>query len=199
MVRAATGRLSRYRVRISGEGSHPGGCRWRLAGGRDHNLSAGSSVGFGLALPLARKCCELHGLRFGAVRVEADGDGHSCTIRFPGFAAILERQRKRSLATPRLGTHRRRVLSTSAISGPIVGSPDSSRVAANNRAPNRRLIMVPSVSSGATDMRSSISLHAREIRRHVPHPPLKDYSAAVAQAIAWLGDRYLLARPVSSI
>jgi hypothetical protein len=29
------------------------------------------------------------------------------------------------------------------------------------------------------------------------HPPLTDYSAAVARAIAWLGDRYLLARPVN--
>lgn len=33
----------------------------------------------------------------------------------------------------------------------------------------------------------------------LPHPPLTDYSAAVARAIAWLGDRYLLARPVKAI
>jgi hypothetical protein len=47
-------------------------------------------------------------------------------------------------------------------------------------------------------MRCSISLDERDMRRHMPHPPLKDYSTAVAQAIAWLGDRYLLAKPVNS-
>jgi len=35
--------------------------------------------------------------------------------------------------------------------------------------------------------------------RDLPHPPLTDYSAAVARAIAWLGDRYLLARPVTAV
>jgi hypothetical protein len=31
------------------------------------------------------------------------------------------------------------------------------------------------------------------------HPPLTDYSAAVARAIAWLGDRYLCAQPVKAV
>ena len=35
------------------------------------------------------------------------------------------------------------------------------------------------------------------MRKLHTHPPLTDYSAAVARAIAWLGDRYLLARPVN--
>jgi hypothetical protein len=35
-------------------------------------------------------------------------------------------------------------------------------------------------------------------RPRLPHPPLTDYSVAVARAIAWLGDRYLLARPVKA-
>jgi hypothetical protein len=37
------------------------------------------------------------------------------------------------------------------------------------------------------------------LHRPRPHPPLTDYSAAVARAIAWLGDRYLLARPVNVV
>jgi hypothetical protein len=36
-----------------------------------------------------------------------------------------------------------------------------------------------------------------DMRKLHRHPPLTDYSAAVARAIAWLGDRYLLARPVN--
>lgn len=32
---------------------------------------------------------------------------------------------------------------------------------------------------------------------NVPYIPLKDYREAVAKAIAWLGDRYLLANPVN--
>jgi hypothetical protein len=39
----------------------------------------------------------------------------------------------------------------------------------------------------------------RDLYRRVPHPPLKDYSSAVAAAIAWLGNRYLLAQPVNVI
>jgi len=31
----------------------------------------------------------------------------------------------------------------------------------------------------------------------ITRPPPTDYSAAVAKAIAWLGDRYLLARPIN--
>jgi hypothetical protein len=29
--------------------------------------------------------------------------------------------------------------------------------------------------------------------------PVSDYSAAIANAVAWLGDRYLLAKPVNAI
>jgi len=36
-----------------------------------------------------------------------------------------------------------------------------------------------------------------KILRQPRHPPIRDYSAAVASAIAWLGDRYLLAQPVN--
>jgi hypothetical protein len=35
------------------------------------------------------------------------------------------------------------------------------------------------------------------MRKLHKHSPLTDYSAAVARAIAWLGDRYLLARAVN--
>lgn len=38
----------------------------------------------------------------------------------------------------------------------------------------------------------------RYIHRPAPHPLLSDYSEAVARAIAWLGDRYLLARPINA-
>jgi len=41
------------------------------------------------------------------------------------------------------------------------------------------------------------AIDSRNLFRHDPHPPLKDYSSAVAAAIAWLGDRYLLAQPVN--
>jgi hypothetical protein len=39
----------------------------------------------------------------------------------------------------------------------------------------------------------------RDLYRLDPHPPIKDYSSAVAAAIAWLGNRYLLAQPVNVI
>jgi hypothetical protein len=42
-------------------------------------------------------------------------------------------------------------------------------------------------------------IDSRNLYRRAPHPPLKDYSLAVATAIAWLGDRYLLARPVNVV
>jgi hypothetical protein len=42
-------------------------------------------------------------------------------------------------------------------------------------------------------------IDGRDLYRRVPHPPLKDYSSAVAAAIAWLGNRYLLAQPVNII
>jgi hypothetical protein len=32
----------------------------------------------------------------------------------------------------------------------------------------------------------------------VPSLPVSNYSAAIASAVAWLGDRYLLAKPVNS-
>jgi hypothetical protein len=33
---------------------------------------------------------------------------------------------------------------------------------------------------------------------HQPHPlPVENYSRAIASAIEWLGDRYLLARPIN--
>jgi hypothetical protein len=34
------------------------------------------------------------------------------------------------------------------------------------------------------------------MHRPLPDIPQRDYSEAVARAIAWLGDRYLLARPI---
>jgi hypothetical protein len=43
------------------------------------------------------------------------------------------------------------------------------------------------------------TIDSRSLSRRAPHPPLKDYSSAVATAIAWLGNRYLLARPVNSL
>jgi len=33
--------------------------------------------------------------------------------------------------------------------------------------------------------------------RQMPQPPLTDYSAEVARAIFWLGERYLLASPIN--
>jgi hypothetical protein len=33
----------------------------------------------------------------------------------------------------------------------------------------------------------------------MPHLPQRDYSKEVAKAIAWLGERYLLARPINAI
>jgi hypothetical protein len=41
------------------------------------------------------------------------------------------------------------------------------------------------------------AVDSRDLYRRAPHPPLKDYSSAVAAAIAWLGNRYLLAQPVN--
>jgi hypothetical protein len=41
------------------------------------------------------------------------------------------------------------------------------------------------------------AIDSRDLYRRDPHPPLKDYSSAVAAAIARLGDRYLLAQPVN--
>jgi len=41
------------------------------------------------------------------------------------------------------------------------------------------------------------TIDRRDLYRRDPHPPLKDYGPAIATAIAWLGDRYLLARPVN--
>jgi hypothetical protein len=35
--------------------------------------------------------------------------------------------------------------------------------------------------------------------RAMPRPPQRDYSKEVAQAIAWLGERYLLARPINAV
>jgi hypothetical protein len=32
----------------------------------------------------------------------------------------------------------------------------------------------------------------------VPSLPVSNYSSAIARAVAWLGDRYLLAKPVKS-
>ncbi len=43
------------------------------------------------------------------------------------------------------------------------------------------------------------AIDSRELYRRRPHPPVKDYSAAVAAAIARLGNRYLLAQPVNLI
>ena len=37
----------------------------------------------------------------------------------------------------------------------------------------------------------------QKIGRNAPRAELKDYREAVAKAIAWLGDRYLLAHPVN--
>jgi hypothetical protein len=35
--------------------------------------------------------------------------------------------------------------------------------------------------------------------RTVPSLPVSNYSSAIASAVAWLGDRYLLAKPVNSV
>jgi hypothetical protein len=43
------------------------------------------------------------------------------------------------------------------------------------------------------------AIDPRDLYRRAPHPPLKDYGSAVAAAIAWLGNRYLLARPVNAL
>jgi hypothetical protein len=43
------------------------------------------------------------------------------------------------------------------------------------------------------------AIDSRDLYRRTPHPPLKDYSSAVAAAIVWLGNRYLLAQPVNGI
>jgi hypothetical protein len=58
---------------------------------------------------------------------------------------------------------------------------------------NRLAKWVPGVPVRVTAM------DTRNLYRRAPHPPLKDYSSAVATAIAWLGNRYLLARPVNII
>jgi hypothetical protein len=42
-------------------------------------------------------------------------------------------------------------------------------------------------------------IDSREMYRRTLQPPLRDYSKAVAAAIAWLGNRYLLAQPVNGI
>ena len=39
--------------------------------------------------------------------------------------------------------------------------------------------------------------HMHRTNPNVPYIPLKDHREAVARAIAWLGDRYLLANPVN--
>jgi len=39
----------------------------------------------------------------------------------------------------------------------------------------------------------------RKIPRDMADAPLKDYGPAVRRAIAWLGDRYLLAHPVNVV
>ena len=39
--------------------------------------------------------------------------------------------------------------------------------------------------------------HMHKIQRPIPNAPLNDYRDAVAGAIAWLGNRYLLAHPVN--
>ena len=38
---------------------------------------------------------------------------------------------------------------------------------------------------------------ARRVKSEQPKPRVADYSAAREKAIAWLGDRYLLARPIN--
>jgi len=37
----------------------------------------------------------------------------------------------------------------------------------------------------------------RKMTRQMSQPPLTDYSAEVARAIFWLGERYLLASPIN--
>jgi hypothetical protein len=49
---------------------------------------------------------------------------------------------------------------------------------------------------------SNVSVQVRDTDgrhsyRSARHPPLTDYTLEVAAAIAWLGERYLLARPVN--
>lgn len=41
-------------------------------------------------------------------------------------------------------------------------------------------------------------IDGRDLYRPAAHPPLTDYTLEVAAAIAWLGERYLLARPVNA-
>jgi hypothetical protein len=39
----------------------------------------------------------------------------------------------------------------------------------------------------------------RQDHRSEPEPePVSDYSAAIARAVEWLGDRYLLAKPIKA-
>ncbi len=37
-----------------------------------------------------------------------------------------------------------------------------------------------------------------KLHRTVPSLPVSNYSSAVARAVEWLGDRYLLAKPVNT-
>jgi hypothetical protein len=43
----------------------------------------------------------------------------------------------------------------------------------------------------------SVEVNMRSVHRPMLQLPQTDYSQAVAKAIAWLGDRYLLARPIN--
>jgi hypothetical protein len=40
---------------------------------------------------------------------------------------------------------------------------------------------------------------SREISRETPTLPVTNYSPSVSRAIAWLGDRYLLAKPINGV
>jgi hypothetical protein len=44
----------------------------------------------------------------------------------------------------------------------------------------------------------SVEITVRRLNRALLQLPQTDYSQAVAKAIAWLGDRYLLARPINA-
>ena len=39
---------------------------------------------------------------------------------------------------------------------------------------------------------------SQSIRHDIPSLPVADYQPAIAQAVRWLGDRYLLAEPVKA-
>jgi hypothetical protein len=52
------------------------------------------------------------------------------------------------------------------------------------------------MSNGSVRIRE---IDSRNLYRPAPHPPVKDYGPSVAAAIEWLGDRYLLARPVKVV